>query len=317
MKAILLVVLRLGIEVVVLLLALRIAGFVIKELYHRKGYTFPPPPSIVARYVWIIGFGIILLLNLSELFQAASPQPPPNAASRDTIYIVKPAPVTTSAIVDPARPKPTRFYVALTLLALGSIVVIATSIPDLMSNNSRRVARGGASILVAGSLAWSAFEEFHLFQFDVENLLSVKFARTSALTFRPMGDIGPFVEATADSLEPGARVINGVDSVVSNIKQQLDHNAISLVLLLGGVDKRQLRTGSAAAFGSNEALAKARARWTANLLKRRIPKLAKLGDSIEFVTLSTGSSYFGGVSASDSLRADRRVRVLVSPANGP
>lgn len=195
---------------------------------------------------------------------------------------------------------------SLGLIFLGSILLGCAALVF-----SRNKALGAATVIagLASLTAGAAFDvlrdgEFTAFKFDIGKLaddINIRFGpepRRQELHYKRIGELGDFPDGKDRPLDE-----RNWGNVVDDVKKECSRYAF--VILFGRADIRELVSEESRAFGSNRALAEARARY----VKERLSDLPPCR-TVEFVVIPSGPYDLEARGDANRLAQDRRVELL-------
>jgi hypothetical protein len=262
------------------------AGLVVR--WARGPDHVPGRSGLVPPFVALIGLALVAVLVFP---------PSINKGQRDDVDTLA---VHMSSNLDPIYPV-RRVPLPVTLLVVGLIFT-----GGLVMTRFEGAPRRLGPFVSAGALALLAVEEMTLVRFEVNPNFVLSITKGAPFDLRPAGRVGPFLEATANKLSP-YRGDSALTAVIDTLRAHLRSNELQFVIVLGGVDKRQLRDPAQTWFGSNEGLAQARAAWLSDTLAKAINGL----DAVPVLVWSQGARNFGTSVTSLHLQEDRRVTVVM------
>ncbi len=291
--------LKVFVGVGLVVLAYLSAGLVVRWA-HRPEQA-PGRSGFVPPFVALIGLALVALLVF----------PPPQKAAPDGGHKV-PVQEDESTVVAPHGPfvapgnagpiYPVRSVpLPITLLVVG-LIFTGGLVMTRFEGTPRRL----GPFVSAGALALLAVEEMTLVRFEVNPNFVLSITNSAPIDLRPGGRVGPFLEARANELSP-QRGDSALTAVIDTLRAHLDSNELQFVILLGGVDKRQLRDPAQTWFGSNEGLAQARGAWLSDTLHKAINGLY----NVPVLVWSQGARNFGTSVTSLRLQEDRQVTVVM------
>lgn len=138
--------------------------------------------------------------------------------------------------------------------------------------------------------------------------ISLASAPASNAQLERMTPIGPFAVGKANVLEPPAvSAVVAPDGAVKNVMEKAKGREVAYVLFIGSADKFELLPQLQTQYGSNIGLARARAEWVEQEVRR-----AWKGQTFESITLTVGPSMHGVGLSSQDTAGDRSVAIYVA-----